>query len=259
MRMLLQADGVAVVEGVGVASFARGQNGSVAFLADGRQIAFDRVVVAVGRRPRTSGFGLEALGLLDDNGRLVVDERLRTRVPTIYAAGDVLGQLQFTHAAGQYGVYAATHALLGPFRPGKARLPAFPMAIYTDPEIARVGLNETEARERGVRYETTRYDLAELDRAIADGADSGFVKVLTRPGKDRILGVTIMGARAGEMLGEFTLAMRHGLGLGAILNTIHPYPGWNDAARAVAGEWRRAHAPQWALDLSRRVFAWLRG
>ncbi|MGD0641229.1 MAG: FAD-dependent oxidoreductase, partial [Roseiarcus sp.] len=204
MRTLLQADGVAVVEGVGVASFARGQNGSVAFLADGRQIAFDRVVVAVGRRPRTSGFGLEALGLLDDNGRLVVDERLRTRVPTIYAAGDVLGQLQFTHAAGQYGVYAATHALLGPFRPGKARLPAFPMAIYTDPEIARVGLNETEARERGVRYETTRYDLAELDRAIADGADSGFVKVLTRPGKDRILGVTIMGARAGEMLGEFT-------------------------------------------------------
>ena len=192
-------------------------------------------------------------------GRLVVDERLRTRLPTIYAAGDVLGQLQFTHAAGQYGVLAASHALLGPLKPGKARLSAFPMAIYTDPEIARVGLNETEARERGVRYETTRYNLSELDRAIADGADRGFVKVLTRPGKDRILGVTIVGARAGEMLGEFTVAMRHGLGLGAILNTIHPYPGWNDAARAVAGQWRRAHAPQWALRLSGRVFAWLRG
>ena len=258
MRALLAADGVAVIEGVAVAAFARGESECVAHLADGGRIAFDRVVVAVGRRPRTRGFGLEELGLLD-GGRLVVDERLRTRLPTIYAAGDVLGQLQFTHAAGQYGVLAASHALLGPLKPGKARLSAFPMAIYTDPEIARVGLNETEARERGVRYETTRYDLSELDRAIADGADRGFVKVLTRPGKDRILGVTIVGARAGEMLGEFTLAMRHGLGLGAILNTIHPYPGWNDAARAVAGQWRRAHAPQWALRLSGRVFAWLRG
>ncbi len=258
MRAALAADGVEIFEGVGVASFAPSRTGYLARLSDGREIEFDRVIVAIGRRPRTRGFGLEELGLLED-GKLVVDERLRTRLPTIFAAGDVLGQLQFTHAAGQYGVFAAMHALLGPLKPGRARLPAFPMAIYTDPEIARVGLNESEARERGVNYEVTRYDLAELDRAIADGAARGFVKALTTPGRDRILGVTIVGARAGEMLGEFTLAMRHNLGLGAILSTIHPYPGWNDAARAVAGEWRRTHAPGWALEASRRIFSWLRG
>ena len=254
MRAALVADGGAVVEGVAVATFARG----CATLADGRMIAFDRVLVAVGRRPRTRGFGLEELGLLDD-GRLLVDERLRTRVPTIFAAGDVIGRLQFTHAAGQYGAAAAINALVAPFRPAKAELPAFPAVVYTDPEVARVGLNEREARERGVAYEITRTNLADVDRAIVDGADRGFVKVLTVPGRDRILGATIVGGRAGDMLAEFTLAMRHGLGLKAILGAIHPYPGWSDAARATAGEWRRAQVPPWALRVSERLFAWLRG
>jgi pyruvate/2-oxoglutarate dehydrogenase complex dihydrolipoamide dehydrogenase (E3) component/uncharacterized membrane protein YdjX (TVP38/TMEM64 family) len=257
-RKLLAADGVTVIEGAAVAAFERRVEESVAHIADGRAIGFDRVIVAVGRRPRTRGFGLEELGLLE-NGRLVVDERLRTRIPTIFAAGDVIGQLQFTHAAGQYGVVAAMNALLAPLKVSKPALTAFPLVIYTDPEIARVGVNEQEARERGVAYETTRYALAELDRAISDGAETGFIKVLTAPGKDRILGVTIVGARAGDMLAEFTLAMRHGLGLKAIFKTIHPYPGWSDAARAVAGEWRQTRTPAWALTVSRRFFDWLRG
>jgi len=257
LRAALVGDGVEVIDGASVASFSRASEGGRARLADGREIAFDRVLVAVGRRPRTSGFGLEELGLIE-SGRLVVDDRLRTRIPSIYAAGDVIDRLQFTHAAGRYGASATINALLSPFRPAKATLPAFPMVVYTDPEIARVGLNEQEAHERGVAYEVTRYDLADVDRAILDGDDRGFIKVLTAPGKDRILGASIVGARAGDMLAEFTLAMRHGLGLKAIFGTIHPYPGWTDAARATAAEWRRSRAPLWALRLSERLFAWLR-
>lgn len=258
MRHLLEVDGVSVITNVGVEAFRLTDQGRVAQLADGREVGFDHVIVAVGRTPRTKGFGLEELGLLDD-GRLVVDDRLRTRLPSIYAAGDVIGQLQFTHAAGHYAWFAVMNALFGAFKSWRVQTNVFPMAIYTDPEIARVGLSETEARDRGIAYEVTRYDLAELDRAIADGANEGFIKVLTPPGKDRILGVTIVGARAGDMLGEFTLAMRHRLGLDAILRTIHPYPGWMEAAKATAGEWRRSHAPAWALSLSGRCLQWLRG
>ena len=258
MREALEADGVAVIEGVGVAAFARTDDAFRATLADGRAVGFDRVLVAVGRRPRSHGFGLESLGLLDA-GRLVVDGRLRTRLPTIFAAGDVAGLLQFTHAAGQYGARAALNALFAPLGRAKAALPAFPLVIYTDPEVARVGLNEIEAREQGVRCDVTRYALSELDRAIVDGAPGGFVKVLTKPGKDTILGATIVGARAGDMLSEFTLAMRHGLGLKAIFGAIHPYPGWSDAARATAGEWRRAHTPDWTLRVSEALFRRLRG
>jgi pyruvate/2-oxoglutarate dehydrogenase complex dihydrolipoamide dehydrogenase (E3) component/uncharacterized membrane protein YdjX (TVP38/TMEM64 family) len=258
MRAALASDGVKAITGVAVSAFSRDGQSRLAHLADGRSLTFDRVLVAVGRRPRTSGYGLEDLGLLED-GRLVVDDRLKTRVPTIYAAGDVIGRLQFTHAAGNYAWVAAMNALFGEFKTWKADPKVFPSVIYTDPEIARVGLSETEARERGIAYEITRYDLAELDRAIADDANEGFVKVLTVPGRDRILGVTIVGARAGDMLGEVTLAMRHGLGLNAILRTIHPYPGWTDAARATASEWRRAHAPAWALGFSARILRWLRG
>jgi pyruvate/2-oxoglutarate dehydrogenase complex dihydrolipoamide dehydrogenase (E3) component len=254
MRAALRADAVAIHEGVAAASFA----GGLARLADGREIGFDRLLVAVGRRPRTRGFGLEELGLLD-NGRLVVDGRLRTRLPTIFAAGDVIGELQFTHAAGQYGARGAINALLAPFSFARAQLSPFPLVVWTDPEIARVGLNQSEARAKGIAFEVTRYDLAELDRAIADGADHGFLEALTVPGRDRLIGVTIVGARAGDMLAEVTLAMQAGLGLKAILNTIHPYPGWSDGARALAGEWRRAHAPQAATRIAARVFGRLRG
>lgn len=258
LREALVADGIEVIEGLAVTDFARDADSGHATLGDGRRIKFDRVLVAVGRRPRIAGFGLEDLGLIE-NGRLIVDERLRTKLPTIFAAGDVIGQLQFTHAAGSYGASAALNGLLAPLRPGKAKLAPFPAVTYTDPEVARVGLNEQEARERGVAFEITRYEFAELDRAIADGAEQGFIKVLTKPGRDRILGVTIVAARGGDVLSEFTLAMRHNLGLKAIFSTIHPYPGWSDAARATAGEWRRARTPAWALRLSERLFAWARG
>jgi pyruvate/2-oxoglutarate dehydrogenase complex dihydrolipoamide dehydrogenase (E3) component/uncharacterized membrane protein YdjX (TVP38/TMEM64 family) len=258
MRAALETDGVNVIVGAAASAFEQNGKSRAVRLSDGRTIQFDRVVVAVGRRPRTRGYGLEELGLLD-NGRLIVDERLRTRLPTIYAAGDVIGQLQFTHAAANYAWFAAMNALFGDFKSWKSQTKAFPMVIYTDPEIARVGLSESEARAQKIPFEVTRYDLAEFDRAIADGANEGFIKVLTVPGKDRILGATIVGARAGDMLSEFTLAMRHGLGLNAILRTIHPYPGWAEAAKATAGEWRRAHAPAWALRMSARILQWLRG
>jgi pyruvate/2-oxoglutarate dehydrogenase complex dihydrolipoamide dehydrogenase (E3) component/uncharacterized membrane protein YdjX (TVP38/TMEM64 family) len=258
MHALLAADGVAIVAGAAATSFERRDGQAAAVLANGQRIAFDRVLVAVGRRPRLHGFGLEELGLLE-RGRLVVDEKLRTRLPTIYAAGDVIGQLQFTHAAGNYGWFASMNALFDGLKSWKAHSKAFPLVIYTDPEIARVGLNENEARERNFEFNITRYDLAELDRAIADGANEGFIKILTPPGKDRILGVTIVAARAGDMLSEFTLAMRHGLGLNKILQTIHPYPGWSEAAKSAAGQWRRAHVPERLLALSSRFLAWRRG
>jgi len=258
MRASLEADGVTVITAASIRSFEQGAQSRFAVLADDWRLSFDRILVSVGRRPRTQGFGLEDLGLLDD-GRLVVDEHLRTRLPTIYAAGDVIGRLQFTHAAGHYAWFAAMNALFGSFKTWRLQTKAFPTVIYTDPEIARVGLSEAEAREQGIAHDVTRYELAELDRAIADGANNGFVKVLTVPGRDRILGATIVGARAGDMLGEFTLAIRHGLGLNAILRTVHPYPGWTEAAKAVAGQWRRSHMPGWALNLSARVLQWQRG
>lgn len=258
MRAMLEKDGVNVVTGAGVESFHSEGGSRIARLKNGSSVSFDRVLIAVGRRTRVQGFGLEELGLLE-KGRLVVDENLRTRLPTIYAAGDVIGQLQFTHAAGHYAWFAAMNGLFDGFKTWKSHVKAFPIVIYTDPEIARVGLSEAEAREHNIDYEITRYDLAELDRAIADGANEGFVKVLTPPGKDKILGATIVGSRAGDMLGEFTLAMRNGLGLNKILRTVHPYPSWTEAAKATAGEWRRAHAPEWALKLSARLLVWMRG
>jgi pyruvate/2-oxoglutarate dehydrogenase complex dihydrolipoamide dehydrogenase (E3) component/uncharacterized membrane protein YdjX (TVP38/TMEM64 family) len=258
MSAALLADGIDIVAGAAVTSFDRRDDQAEAILANGERVAFDRVLVAVGRRPRVNGFGLEELGLLE-KGRLSVDEKLRTRLPTVYAAGDVIGQLQFTHAAGNYGWFASMNALFDGFKSWQAHSKAFPMVIYTDPEIARVGLNESGARGRGIEFEITRYDLAELDRAIADGANEGFVKILTPPGKDRILGVTIVAARAGDMLSEFTLAMRHGLGLNKILQTTHPYPSWSEAAKSAAGEWRRAHVPEWLLRLSSRFLTWRRG
>lgn len=258
MHQMLADDGVELHVGVGIDRFEVRDGGSFAHLSDGRVLSFDRVLVATGRRPRVSGFGLEELGLLHE-GRLVVNEGLRTRLPSIFAAGDVIGQLQFTHAAGHYAWFAAINALFGGLKAWKVDVSVFPSVTYTDPEIARVGLTEDEARRAGIAYEVSRFDLAELDRAITDEANAGFIKVLTVPGKDRILGATLVGARAGDMLAEFTFAMKNRLGLGAILRTIHPYPGWMEANKAVAGEWRRAHAPAWVLSFSERWLRWQRG
>jgi pyruvate/2-oxoglutarate dehydrogenase complex dihydrolipoamide dehydrogenase (E3) component len=257
VRHALLAEGVEIKTGIAIERFERENGQCLVRLADGSSISFDKVLMATGRRARTRGFGLEELGLLDGE-RLVVDRQLRTRLPNILAAGDVLGELQFTHAASHYAWFAAVNALFGGLKRWNADFRVFPSVIYTDPEVARVGLTEQDARKQSIPYEVVRFDLAELDRAIADGANAGFIKVLTVPGKDRILGAVIVGARAGDMLAEFTLAMKHGLGLRAVLQTIHPYPGWTEANKAVAGEWQKAHTPAWALALSKRWLQWLR-
>jgi pyruvate/2-oxoglutarate dehydrogenase complex dihydrolipoamide dehydrogenase (E3) component len=257
VRHTLLAEGVEIKTGIAIERFEQKSGQCLVRLVDGSSISFDKVLMATGRRPRTRGFGLEELGLLDGE-RLVVDRQLRTRLPNILAAGDVIGEFQFTHAASHYAWFASVNALFGGLKRWSADFRVFPSVIYTDPEVARVGLTEQDAREQGIPYEVVRFDLAELDRAIADGANAGFIKVLTVPGKDRILGAVIVGARAGDMLAEFTLAMKHGLGLRAVLQTIHPYPGWTEANKAVAGEWQKAHTPAWALALSKRWLQWLR-
>lgn len=221
------------------------------------EIPFDRILVAVGRKARTEDLGLDQVGVRVDR-TIEVDEFLRTSVPNIYACGDVAGPYQFTHTASHMAWYCAVNALFGPIRKFRVDWSVVPWATFTDPEVARVGLSETEAREQGVAYEVTRYGLDDLDRAICDGADEGFVKVLTPPGSDRILGVTIVGEHAGELIAEFVLAMRHGLGLRKILSTIHIYPTFAEAAKATAGRWQQAHKPERLLAIARRWHAWRR-
>jgi len=206
------------------------------------RLPFDALVLAVGRSARLKGYGLEALGIPTDR-TIITNEYLETLYPNIFAAGDVAGPYQFTHTAAHQAWYAAVNALFGDFKRFKADYRVIPWTTFVDPEVARVGLNETEARERGIPYEVTRYSLDELDRAIADSATQGFIKVLTPPGKDRILGVTIVGEHGGDLLAEFVLAMKWGLGLNKILSTIHTYPTMAEANKYAAGEWKRAHAP----------------
>ncbi len=222
------------------------------------RIAFDALLVAVGRAANLTGYGLEELGVT--TGRTVeVNGYLQTNLPNIYAAGDVTGPYQFTHTAAHQAWYAAVNALFDPFKKFSADYRVIPWATFVEPEVAHVGLNELEAKERGVANEVTRYDLAELDRAIADSEAHGFVKVLTAPGKDRILGATIVGEHAAELLAEYVLAMKHGLGLNKILGTIHTYPTLAEANKYAAGEWKRAHARQRLLAWVERFHAWRRG
>jgi pyruvate/2-oxoglutarate dehydrogenase complex dihydrolipoamide dehydrogenase (E3) component/uncharacterized membrane protein YdjX (TVP38/TMEM64 family) len=222
-------------------------------------IPFDELLCAVGRSPRVAGFGLEELGIpLTPKKTIATDAYLQTLYPNIYAVGDVAGPYQFTHTAAHQAWYAAVNALFGRFKRFKADYSVIPWATFTDPEVARVGLSETEAREQGVAFEVTRYGIDDLDRAIADGTAHGFVKVLTVPGKDRILGVTIVGEHAGDLLAEYVLAMKHGLGLNKILGTIHTYPTLAEANKYAAGEWKRAHAPQKLLQWVAKFQAWER-
>lgn len=223
-------------------------------------IAFDAVFFATGRRAQLEGLGLDTLGIEPDAaGHLPVDPWLRTRFPNIYGVGDVTGLPQFTHAASHMAWHAAVNALFGRFRRFRVDWRCLPHCTYLDPEIARVGLNEREAQAQAVPYEVTRFDLSELDRAITDDVAIGFIKVLTAPGTDRILGATIVGAHAGESIAEFTLAMKHGLGLNKILSTIHAYPTLTEANKLAAGQWRRAHTPAWALKWAQRLHRWQRG
>ncbi len=223
------------------------------------EFEFDQILVAVGRTPNTAGCGLEELGVeISPTRTLELNEFLQTRFPNIFACGDVAGPYQFTHTASHQAWYAAVNALLLGIRRFKTDYSVIPRVTFTDPEIAHVGRNETGARDAGIEYEVTRYDLGELDRAITEGEAHGFVKVLTVPGKDRILGATIVGESAGELIGEFVTAMRHGLGLNKILGTIHAYPTLIEANKFVAGQWKRAHAPERALAWLERFHAWRR-
>jgi pyruvate/2-oxoglutarate dehydrogenase complex dihydrolipoamide dehydrogenase (E3) component/uncharacterized membrane protein YdjX (TVP38/TMEM64 family) len=222
-------------------------------------IPFDELLCAVGRSPRVTGYGLEELGIpLTPRKTIETNAYLQTLYPNIYAVGDVAGPFQFTHTAAHQAWYAAVNALFGRFRRFKADYSVIPWATFTDPEVARVGLSESEAKEQGVACEVTKYGIDDLDRAIADGTAHGFVKVLTVPGKDKILGVTIVGEHAGDLLAEYVLAMKHGLGLNKILGTIHTYPTLAEANKYVAGEWKRAHAPQKLLQWVGRYHAWER-
>lgn len=226
---------------------------------DAFAIPIDTLLIAIGRTANVEGFGLETLGVtLNDNKTIATDPFLRTNYPNIFAVGDVAGPYQFTHAAAHQAWYAAVNALFGRWRKFRADYRVIPFATFTSPEIARVGLNESEAQAQGIRYEVTRYGIDDLDRAIADGDDHGFVKVLTAPGTDRILGATIMGVRAGELIAEFVLAMKYRIGLNKILGTIHIYPTMAEANKYLAGQWKQAHKPERLLGWLRRYHAWER-
>jgi pyruvate/2-oxoglutarate dehydrogenase complex dihydrolipoamide dehydrogenase (E3) component/uncharacterized membrane protein YdjX (TVP38/TMEM64 family) len=221
------------------------------------RIPFDALLVAVGRVANTAGYGLEELGIPLTKARTVeTDDTLQTLYPNIYACGDVAGPYQFTHTAAHQAWYASVNALFGSFKKFRADYSVIPCCTFTEPEVARVGLNELEAKEKGIAFEVTRYGIDDLDRAIADGEAHGEVKVLTVPGKDRILGVTIAGEHAGDLLAEFVLAMRHNIGLNGILKTVHTYPTLAEANKFAAGAWRKAHAPANVLRWLERFHAW---
>jgi pyruvate/2-oxoglutarate dehydrogenase complex dihydrolipoamide dehydrogenase (E3) component len=227
--------------------------------ADGDEsIEFDEILVAVGRRAR-GDMDFQAAGIgVNDNGTLTVDEYLRTTVPSVFACGDAVGPYQFTHMASHQAWYAAVNALFGRFWKFKVNYSVVPWATYTDPEVARVGLSETEAAEAGIPVEVVHYPLDDLDRALTEGQTEGWVKVLVKPGTDRILGAAVVGGEAGELIAEFVLAMTHGMGLKKLMGTIHIYPTRMEAAKFAASTWRRAHAPERLLGWVGKGFDFLR-
>ncbi len=263
-RVLTQfeAEGIRVLVNCSAREFRVGEGHKKLVCAiDGNdiEIDFDAVLIATGRIANTSGYGLEALGIPLSAARTIdTNAWLQALYPNIYACGDVAGPFQFTHTAAHQAWYAAVNALFGGVRKFKVDYSVIPSAVFTDPEVARVGLNEQEATQKGVAFEVTTYDIGELDRAIADEAAHGIVKVLTVPGRDRILGVTIVGEHASEMITEFVLAMRHRIGLNKLLGTIHIYPTFSEANKLAAGTWKRAHAPQRLLGWLERYHAWMR-
>ena len=257
----LEADGVQVLTGH-KARRCELMNGEKTLVVEHagaeKRIVFDQLLCAVGRVARLQGYGLEDLGI-PTHRTVDTNEYLQTLYPNIYAAGDVAGPFQFTHTAAHQAWYAAVNALFGEWKLFKADYSVIPWATFIDPEVARVGLNEQEAKEKNIAYEVTQYGIDDLDRAIADSEAHGFVKVLTVPGKDKILGVTIVGAHAADLLAEYVLAIKHGLGLNKILGTIHTYPTMSEANKYAAGEWKRAHAPQKLLAWVKKYHDWRRG
>lgn len=258
-----KAEGINLLLGHKAESFGQDESGKFAQLKNAQgvvKVYFDEVIVALGRKANTNMKGLERLGLeLNPSGTFAHDEYLRTKYPNVFVCGDCAGPYQFTHVAAHQAWYASVNALFSPFKMFKADYRVIPWTTFTDPEVARVGLSEKEASEKGIEVEVTRYGIDDLDRAIADGENHGFVKVLTPKGSDKILGATIVGAHAGELLAEFVLAMKWNLGLNKILGTIHAYPTFSEANKYLAGEWKRAHKPEGLLKWVERFHRWRRG
>jgi pyruvate/2-oxoglutarate dehydrogenase complex dihydrolipoamide dehydrogenase (E3) component/uncharacterized membrane protein YdjX (TVP38/TMEM64 family) len=255
----LQRDGVHVATGHKALRVVDGRR--LVCEHDGEEVEyeFDQLLVALGRRTRTEGYGLEQIGVRPGaQGGIGTDSFQRTNFPNIYVCGDAAGPYQFTHVAAHQAWSAAVNALISPFWSFKTDYRVIPWVTFTDPEVARVGLSEEEARERDIDHEVTTYQLDDLDRAIADSADYGFVKILTRPGKDEILGATIVAPHAGDMLPELVLAMKHKLGLNKLLGTIHVYPTYGEAVKYAAGEWKKARKPEAVLAWAERFFRWRR-
>ncbi len=261
VRTALEADGVTVLTGRKAVACGITEGGKwIEVETDGatHRLPFDEILVAVGRSARLEGFGLETLGIPVDKV-IETNDWLETIYPNILAAGDVAGPFQFTHTASHQAWYASVNGLFGTFKRFKADYRVIPWATFTDPEVATVGLTETAANDKGTPVEVTRYGIEDLDRAVADSAARGFVKVLTVPGKDRILGVTIVGAHAADTLAEFVLAMKHGIGLNKILGTIHTYPTMSEANKYAAGAWKRAHVNPRVLRFLEAFHTWRRG
>jgi pyruvate/2-oxoglutarate dehydrogenase complex dihydrolipoamide dehydrogenase (E3) component len=257
-----RAEGINVLTGHKAQRFAIENGEKVLYCehnGDSVRVAFDTLLCAVGRVANTAGYGLEELGIPVTKARTVeVNEFMQTKYPNILACGDVAGLYQFTHTAAHTAWYAAVNGLFSGYKKFRADFSVIPWATFTDPEVARVGLNETEAKEKNIPYEVTTYGIDDLDRAIADGSAHGLVKVLTVPGKDKILGATIAGEHAGDLITEFVSAMKHGIGLNKILGTIHIYPTLAEANKYVAGNWKRAHAPKGLLEWVEKFHAWRR-
>ena len=223
------------------------------------RIAFDELLVAVGRVANITGYGLEELGIpTNSNKTIQTNDFLQTSHPNIFACGDVAGPFQFTHTAAHQAWYAAVNSLFGDYKKFKVDYSVIPWATFTDPEVARVGLNEIEAKEKKIPYEITTYDIDDLDRAITDEEAHGLIKVLTVPGKDKILGVTIVGEHAGDLIAEYVSAMQNKIGLNKILGTIHIYPTLAEANKYVAGNWKKSHAPKQLLKWVEKFHTWRR-
>ena len=263
LRDVFVAEGIQLALGHKALEFKASADGGVLIAEAGGkrvELAFDQVLIALGRKANVEGFGLDTLGVtLSERGTIAADPLLRTNFPNIAVCGDVTGPYQFTHVAAHQAWYAAVNQLLAPFWSFKADYRVIPWATFTEPQVARVGYSETEAKAANIDFEVTRYGMDDLDRAIADGTDHGFLKVLTKTGTDEILGATIVCSEAGEMIAEYVLAMKYRLGLNKILGTIHAYPTMMEANKYVAGNWKRAHAPQKVLAMAARFFAWRRG
>ncbi len=263
VQQRFEAEGIRVLTGHAAREVLQEEDQNILLCeAEGEtvRVPFDHILIAVGRRANVTGFGLEELGVeIAKQGTVAVDPLLRTNFPNIFAVGDVAGPYQFTHTASHMAWYAAVNALFGDFKSFKVDYRVIPWATFTDPEVARVGLSEDEAKAQGITYEVTRYSIDDLDRAIADSEDHGWVKVLTKPGSDKLLGVIIVGSHAGDLLAEYVLAMKHGLGLNKILGTIHTYPTMSEANKAAAGEWKKAHAPEKLLEWVEKFHTWRRG